>query len=119
MLDCALSALAAPDGSGIAGASALTGSGAAPADAAELSGSLVRGASGVAAGISLAATAGFSSAPDTFWAAASISEDVITLRLAGVLSTAGAVDLGDALETGFVAVFPDVFFLESAIASTS
>jgi|TARA_R100001015_G_C4439117_1_gene33367 hypothetical protein len=45
----------------------------------------------------------------------------MTLRLAGVDSDTEGVgaDLDEDLETGFFADFPDTFFLETAIDSTS
>ncbi|NIY77173.1 hypothetical protein HED22_16085 [Thalassospira sp. HF15] len=56
-------------------------------------------------------------------AAASISEDVITLRLGGSTSlpetSGGDADFDDGLASVALAVFPATFFLESVIASTS
>lgn len=61
------------------------------------------------------------STTDVCCAAASISEDVITLRFAGETSVTEdpGAGLDDDLETGLLAVFPTTFFLEPAIASTS
>ena len=88
--------------------------------------SLLTAGSVLVTDFSVSACAGFessavTSSADAFCAAASISEDVMTLRLAGVDSDTEGVgaDLDEHLETGFFADFPDTFFLETAIDSTS
>jgi hypothetical protein len=59
------------------------------------------------------------SGPDACCAAASISDDVTTFRRSGAVTLFEGVDLGDGAETAFLTIFPDVFVLEPAIASTS
>lgn len=52
-------------------------------------------------------------------AAASISDDVTTLRFVGVLCVEPCAALDDDAGTDFVADFPDSFFPEPTIVSTS